>query len=318
MYSGTRGPGTFVVTVWSSCWGNRIAVREPSASSVGAAKLPALVSTSAPAAWRLPLRSSICSRIVDSRSNGSSELTGRLTSTALTRLSSRSCSFSARIDTGTIVRTTWPSTSSPRLASSSRNPCVMAVRMTSLTVPPVALRIRLTSARSALVHTHRRCGPIGPFSEPAADEVRRLAVPGRLPSTARPMSSSSDPLRRLRANAGMAARCFTGVHTASRTPSTTRSSWEGLRCGVHSVGSGSATSLRASSSSCIRSVPATPSIRQWWTLEMIAQRLFSRPSTSQISHSGLVRSRRCANSLPARLRSWSSPPGEGTAVCRTW
>ena len=44
---------------------------------------------------------------------------------------------------------------------------------------------------------------------------------------------------------------------------------------------------------------------------MIAKRPPSRPSTSQISHSGLVRSSRWENSRPGEARSCSSPPGVG-------
>ena len=51
---------------------------------------------------------------------------------------------------------------------------------------------------------------------------------------------------------------------------------------------------------------------------MIAQRSSSRPSTRYSSHSGLDMSRRWPSTRPARLRSCSSLPGRGTAVCRTW
>ena len=44
----------------------------------------------------------------------------------------------------------------------------------------------------------------------------------------------------------------------------------------------------------------------------------SRPCTSQISHSGLVRSSCCANTRLARFFSCSSLPGGGSAVARTW
>ena len=44
----------------------------------------------------------------------------------------------------------------------------------------------------------------------------------------------------------------------------------------------------------------------------------SSPCTSQISHSGLVRSSCCANTRLARFFSCSSLPGGGSAVARTW
>ena len=46
-----RGPGTLVVTVWTSGCGSRKAAREPRVSTVGAAKPSIPVSSSTPAAW---------------------------------------------------------------------------------------------------------------------------------------------------------------------------------------------------------------------------------------------------------------------------
>jgi hypothetical protein len=91
-----------------------------------------------------------------------------------------------RTDTGTIVRTTRPSTFSPRCVSSSRKPRVITASTTSLTVPPSAVRIVLTSESRLRAHAQRRCGPIGPFSdEPDAGwrRLRRL-MPARMRSTA--------------------------------------------------------------------------------------------------------------------------------------
>ncbi len=68
----------------------------------------------------------------------------------------------------------------------------------------------------------------------------------------------------------------------------------------------------------ISSVPDTPSTRQWWTLEMIAQRSSPRPSTIQISQSGLARSSCWDMTRPTSRRSSASPPGRGSAVWRTW
>src|SRR6266542_549595 len=55
MYSGTRGPGTLVVTVCTSGCGNRNAIRVPRASKVGAANPASSVSAWALTAWRLLL-----------------------------------------------------------------------------------------------------------------------------------------------------------------------------------------------------------------------------------------------------------------------
>jgi hypothetical protein len=70
----------------------------------------------------------------------------------------------ARTDTGISVRTLRPSTDSPRDASSSLNPFVIAVSTTSFTVPPSAVRTNLTSASVASAHATTRCEPIGPVS----------------------------------------------------------------------------------------------------------------------------------------------------------
>jgi len=66
----------------------------------------------------------------------------------------------------------------------------------------------------------------------------------------------------------------------------------------------------------IRSVAATPSTMQWWTFESSAQRLRLKPSTIQISHSGLLRSSCWAKMRAAVRRSWPSLPGGGRAVWR--
>ncbi len=68
----------------------------------------------------------------------------------------------------------------------------------------------------------------------------------------------------------------------------------------------------------IRSVAATPSTMQWWTLESSAQRPSARPSTDHSSHNGLLRSSAWEKTRAAMLRSCSSLPGDGIAVWRTW
>ena len=51
----------------------------------------------------------------------------------------------------------------------------------------------------------------------------------------------------------------------------------------------------------IRSMPATPSTMQWWTLVMSAHRSPASPSTIHVSHSGRWRSSSCDMSRPIRL-----------------
>ena len=59
------------------------------------------------------------------------------------------------------------------------------------------------------------------------------------------------------------------------------------------------------------STPEMPSTSAWWVFESIAKRSPSRPSTSQISQSGLSRSSCWANTRPASALSCSSEPGAG-------
>ena len=66
------------------------------------------------------------------------------------------------------------------------------------------------------------------------------------------------------------------------------------------------------------STPETPSTIAWWVLLISAKRLRSSPWTSQSSQSGFERSSCCEKTRPASRRSWSSLPGAGSAVWRTW
>ena len=81
---------------------------------------------------------------------------------------------------------------------------------------------------------------------------------------------------------------------------------------------GPAASGERSMITASRSVPETPSTSAWCVLANTAQRRSSRPSTTQISQSGLERSSGCAMTRPTSLRSSLSPPGDGNAVCRRW
>ena len=66
------------------------------------------------------------------------------------------------------------------------------------------------------------------------------------------------------------------------------------------------------------STPETPSTSAWWVFEISAKRPPSRPCTIQISQSGFERSSRWEKIRPTSWRSWSSLPGFGRAVWRTW
>src|SRR3954447_9857620 len=178
--NGCCGPGTLVVTVWTLRCGVRPATRPPSASSIEGANPLSAVSRSAATACPDSLSACICSRIDCNRATGSSIPTGSSANSAETLLLYVPRSCSARTETGTSVRTTRPSTGSPRPTRRSRNPRVIAASTTSFTVPPKLVRIVLTSARRPRAHAHRRCGPIGPFSDVAGTghmRRRKLCIP---------------------------------------------------------------------------------------------------------------------------------------------
>ena len=198
-----------------------------------------------------------------------------------------------RTETGTIERTTsFSDESSPRPLSRSRKPPAIAVRTTSLTVPPSAFRTALNSSNLPSVQAQRRCGPIGPLSERAVGVMACLASDGTVEAAVLSGSASPFAARIALPTLGIDDSCCSGWLSASVTDSATTDRFDGDRRGVQGVGSSCVASGSRSNISCIRSVPAMPSTMQWWTLEMIAQRLSARPSTSHSSHSGLAMSRR--------------------------
>ena len=66
------------------------------------------------------------------------------------------------------------------------------------------------------------------------------------------------------------------------------------------------------------STPEIPSTSAWWVLAISAKRPPDMLCTSQISHSGLERSRRWEKSRPASRFSAASSAGLGSAVWRMW
>ena len=178
--------------------------------------------------------------------------------------------------------------------------------------------MRLKSASSFRTTPIRRCGPIATFSGVSGAGFSPAHTISLTPSTA----SRALPTARSGWVAADAARPTTSVavFTRPRRPAATRSVVDGSGAGSHSV-PGASTSCgtgERSNSTVSRSTPAIPSIRAWWVLEIIAKRFFSRPSTNQVSHSGLERSRRWEKIRAASSRSCSSLPGSGSALWRTW
>src|SRR2546421_252747 len=85
---------------------------------------------------------------------------------------------------GTFVVTAWHQICPADMTA--RNPAVIAVRTTSLTVPPNALRTALNSSNLPSVQAQRRWGPIGPLSDRAVGVTACLARDGRLCASVRP------------------------------------------------------------------------------------------------------------------------------------
>ena len=87
--------------------------------------------------------------------------------------------------------------------------------------------------------------------------------------------------------------------------------------GSSECGTSGGTGVR-SNITVARSTPLMPSISAWWVLLISAKPPSSSPSMIHISHSGLERSS-CWDMIRATRRiSWSSEPGDGSAVWRTW
>ena len=141
-----------------------------------------------------------------------------------------------RTDTGTIERTTsFSDDSSPRALSRSRKPPVIAVRTTSLTVPPSAVRTALNSSNLPSVQAHRRCGPIGPFSERAVGVIACLASEGTVAAVPAD-SASSFAARTAVPSVGMDELLQRVGHGVGDRSATTER-LDGVGCGVQSFGS---------------------------------------------------------------------------------
>ena len=224
----------------------------------------------------------------------------------------------ARIETGTAERSSSPSVTTPRLRSQRCRAPEITVRKTSLTVPPSSRLICFRSSSGRRTQVRRRCGPIGPFSGVSGALTTAFQATSPTPAAAsrawarvRPGLPSTDAARRARPS---------GAPARSVTPRAATSTSPGSGAGCHGVvGPGTDVPSRSRSNiTAVRSAPETPSTRQWWVLLITAKRPSSRPSTSHSSHSGLERSRRWLKIRPASSRSWSTDPGAGSAVWRTW
>ena len=220
---------------------------------------------------------------------------------------------SARTDTGTIALSSMPvgiAAAAARGARAARR--LTTVSTTSLTVPPSAFLIALKRGE---VRLHPREPPVrADRARSAGSAARRRARP--TPSTpAQPASSPPRPRRpsarspaRARPRARRRAASTRARAARRRTASGRWAPGAGTRPGRARARAGSGS---RSNSTVMMSTPEMPSTSAWCVLQTSAKWSSPTRSTSQISHSGLVRSSCCENTRPASLRSCSSPAGAG-------
>ncbi len=139
------------------------------------------------------------------------------------------------------------------------------------------------------------------------------------PTLARPSLTCSAARRGARssARAPRAISAGTVERSISASPSSFADPGSGLAL-QGAAGAVGAGSRAVSNSTVVMSTPEMPSTSAWWVFATSAKRPPDMLCTSQISHSGLERSRRCENSRPARRLSAASSAGCGSAVWRMW
>ena len=229
------------------------------------------------------------------------------------RLPSSRWSAASRMLTGTIARRPAAGGVSPRAMSRSRSAAVTRARTTSLTVPPSARLIALSSSSDTSVTAIRRCSLSGTL---------RLVF-GAATSSSR---TSSSTRARAESSPSAARRGWRTRSTAASVAASGRAARRRMApglCGSTSGGDGGAGLRRggcgsASSSTLPASTEPTPSTRQWCVLVTRAQRPPASPCSRTTRHSGRPRSRRCDQKSAAQASSSRSPPGLGSAERVTW
>ena len=258
MYSGARGPGTLVTTVWSSGCGSSEAARDPRASQQGPGEaqhpgedlradglVGALEAVHLLADQRQPpQRVRLADGQVDQHRGhpvGDCPCSSR-------RCGPRPAPGCAR---------PGPSVSSPRDGQQVTEGPGDHGQQHVVHVPPWAARICFTWPRLAVVQAHRRCGPIGPFSEAG----RRLGQPRALRDRPRPKSSRpAGGAERLQHPGG---RRPAGGPARSRVREPGRHGQRRRRGpGSHGTGASGFASGSVPKTSVIRSLPPTPSTMQ--------------------------------------------------------
>ena len=140
------------------------------------------------------------------------------------------------------------------------------------------------------------------------------------PMLVRPSTTCDSALRGARSSARVPRAISAGTVVRSRSASPSSLAGPGSGLAVHGIGGREegTGSGAVSNSTVVMSTPEMPSTSAWWVLAISAKRSPAIFSTSQISHSGLERSRRWENSRPASCLSALSSAGLGSAVWRMW
>ena len=224
---------------------------------------------------------------------------------------------SGRTETGTTATRGRSGSSSPSWRNRRSAP-VQTARTTSFTVVPMAFFNRFTSSRRMAEKATRRRRLMAALNEVRGAERGRAAFGPDERSSCRRRTRRTSKIRkpvRTKSSATSTGRMapVTRAPATSSTPEGTRSSTRAGSGGGRSAGSASRSKSTDSSAA-----PETPSTVEWCILATRAMRPPSTPSTTQISHIGLLRSSCWPAMSPARSPSSRSPPGRGTAARRTW
>jgi hypothetical protein len=193
---------------------------------------------------------------------------------------------------------------------------VHAARTTWFTVVPKTELMSFTSARDALPYATVRWGDVAPF-QGVRGPLKGIGIRARsaAPSTIERVAPAADFVDSSRSRAKRADRW--GSRESAWASSARLVGAGSLR--TRSWDPHTSAPCGEGSSSCSRSwIAETPSATAWWILNTRATRPSARPSITQSSHSGRLRSSGCAASWATRSASTCSDPGAGAPNRWTW
>ena len=222
-------------------------------------------------------------------------------------------SWSSRTEIGQIATSDSAGEASLLSRYSRRVPATSASTM-SLTVHPKTFLTRLSSESGTRANAVERWAVTEAVHGVLGAE--RGAAPTSFSGARRPCTTRATD---------WAVRPTSGSTFAARRPSDAAAKPRSSRSlGMCSVGSstGSEKSSAAIGSRSNRwtrkSAPEAPSMALWCTLVMTPTRSCLSPSTTHISHRGLVRSSGAPAICPASSASSRRPPGAGAPILRRW